>query len=479
MRELLDTPLLRLVKIMEILIYSDDWVTMRQIAKEIGYTEKTVSKDINLLKKRWGKLLDLEVSSKLGVKVHNQNVAVMGRVFNDLFNESIALKWLEEIFLYPRKNMEFFEARLFTSQSTLNRLLPRLNSTLSKMKISLLSRKKQLYIHSENEIFVRKFYATFFIELYGVNLEHFPFKFNLETLNNIICEDVLDDFQMGDDVSITFLSIFYIVSLMRESQGFHIASCSDLYTKISDRHFSYITSIFPDIKKENLSEIHNFIIKQFLDGWDSPKEKELVYAESEKLFRNIFKKLRLEPPKVVKNQMYEMIKRLFFSYKLYPFELSILFDRIKYFSLSFYKTNPELFRYFDQQLKIFSANIGYGMDSYIHYFIYWMHMIYPDLKDHSIVKTILVVSDFGQEHAEFIGHRLSSTYSNELDFSMNIDALSYANFAEQGIQKNYDIIATTIPDLPIEHHNIVLIDDYPSIENFCQIFNKLYKVQEG
>lgn len=168
-----------------------------------------------------------------------------------------------------------------------------------------------------------------------------------------------------------------------------------------------------------------------------------------------------------------MLCQLYFSYKAYPFDIAILFNRINYFAMSFRKMSPHAYRFLEDQLLQFSKNIGLDVTSLTTSLIYWLHIIYPRFHDCSIFKRVLVISDFGQPHAEFLRQRLLAMYDKELDHAMKVDAISYAAFLHTDLEEKYDIIATTIPLIPIQHDNVVLINDYPGVDDFCMLFNKL------
>ena len=53
MRELLDIPSQRMIRILEILIENEDWTTFAKLGTEINTSERTVAKDIAMLKEKW------------------------------------------------------------------------------------------------------------------------------------------------------------------------------------------------------------------------------------------------------------------------------------------------------------------------------------------------------------------------------------------------------------------------------------------
>lgn len=475
MREIIDTPVLRQIKILELLFFSDEWIFKKQIAKQIGNTEKTVSRDINILKKRWGKLLDLELSPTQGVKVHNQSVAVMGRLFNELFKESRALNLLEVIFLNPHKGIEFFEASLFTSQSTLNRIFSKLNKILSPMGFAIENDKKKYSFNGVREVEVRNFYTSFFLQMYGMNLEGFPFSVDFYMFSKTVSKDLFPNSSENDNLETAYFSMYCMVSLIRESQGFTIEPDQMTEYKISDHSYSYIRSIFPQIKRKNLYPIFDYVHSIVFLKWETPEEERLIKREAKKLLATIFEEFQMAPAEVTRKRLEDMVCQLYITQKLSRNNYCILFNRTKYFAMSFYRLNPKAYKFIEKQLERMSEKTEVDFAKSIYSFIFWLHNIYPEFRDSSHAKSVLVVSDYGTEHAEFLKQRLLMMYNKDLDRAMNVDALSYTSFLRSRPKNNYDIVVTTIPIKKVKNETILLVDDYMSANNYCTLFMELQK----
>lgn len=89
MRKLLDASSQRMIRILETFAIHEEWITLFDLSSAIGASERTVADDIANLQQRWGKSLHIEISRKNGVIMHNRNIASIGRVFTDLFNDSV------------------------------------------------------------------------------------------------------------------------------------------------------------------------------------------------------------------------------------------------------------------------------------------------------------------------------------------------------------------------------------------------------
>ena len=100
MRELLDASSQRIIGILEVLSVQKGWITLTELADHVEASERTVSADLSVLRRRWGQKLRIEISTKNGIRMGNQSTGILGSVLLDLFNDSMALNWLKEILLH-------------------------------------------------------------------------------------------------------------------------------------------------------------------------------------------------------------------------------------------------------------------------------------------------------------------------------------------------------------------------------------------
>ncbi|NMA92531.1 MAG: hypothetical protein GX973_05365 [Firmicutes bacterium] len=71
------------------------------------------------------------------MRLLNQNIAAISRVFTDIFNQSVALRWPRELLFYPRETAEYYQERLYVSRSTLLRHLMVINRFLARKGMSV------------------------------------------------------------------------------------------------------------------------------------------------------------------------------------------------------------------------------------------------------------------------------------------------------------------------------------------------------
>lgn len=417
MRELLDASSQRIIKILEVLSAHKGWTTLSDLSLAVKSSERTIAEDLSRLKKQWGSKLNIESSKKNGVRLLNQNAASIGLVFADLFNHSVALCWIKELLFHPNNPMEFYESKLFASRSTLTRLLPKINRFLSSRGMKIQYQNKQYQFLGKDEQYLRDFSASFLLEMYGLNLDKYDISVDLKVIYNLISSALVKNLDsrelawaINDDVSISYQIMFYLISIVREEQGYLVPSDYPVENEIDAKDLVFLQRSFPRLKIDHLRPIHEFMFNQH-NGWASNEERNLVDLEAKSFFQRMFSAI---PISVDEDSLYLMVftfKSVYLNAKLRPHKTSTLFDRIYYFSLSLKHTNFLLYQIVESNLKIFSQHVHFKMSSRISDLLFWMCLICPELYQFSKSKTALLIDDFGRPHAKFLAKVLSDFLS--------------------------------------------------------------------
>ena len=240
MRKILCKSHQRHLLILEILLETNDYISIASLSKLLGASKRTISDDISQLNTKYSDLLSLTISKKNGIKLVSQSVSNIEAVFRSIFSESIALQWIKELLIHPYESIEFYEKALYVSKSTLLRTLPKINSFLKGygMMIEIIEGKCNFY--GDNETFLRDFSSSFLLELYGLNFEKLDIFLDLSPIANIIFKNLKNatspenfDWVSKDDIIIVYRIMFYVVSLLRENHGYHIHSSYNVANEVS------------------------------------------------------------------------------------------------------------------------------------------------------------------------------------------------------------------------------------------------------
>ena len=470
----------RLIGILEILSVQKGWITLTALADQVEASERTVSVDLAVLRRRWGQQLKMEISTKNGIRIENQSTGILGNVLLDIFNDSMVLNWLKELLIHPDNTTKYYEEKLFTSRSTLNRLLPKINKAFAERGMWVQCRNDKYRILSSDELYLRQFFTAFLLEMYGLNLQKYDIDVDLSVLMRIIqsIEAKNQKFwsysmMAGNDVIQVYLMAFYIVSLMREEQGFSLTPYGSTETKVSPEDLTYLKSRFPHVTEENLQPINQFIYSIY-NGWESETEENLVAREAEAFFERLFARTQMNPDDRTRQQLSFMLKSLYLTQKIRAMSTSLLFDRIYYFSRSFQRSNAYLYRIIEENLQRFCRNVRLDVMPRLQDLLFWMCRAYPELSRYTQPKTALVISDFGIAHADFLVSLVSSFFNHGDLEILHVTACAGAEAPAARELERYDMVITTVPDLPASHSNVILVDDYPTSENLLKIFSMLY-----
>ncbi len=105
--------------------------------------------------------------------------------------------------------------------------------------------------------------------------------------------------------------------------------------------------------------------------------------------------------------------------------------------------------------------------------LFWICLNYPEFSKVSISKSALVISDFGKQHTDYLTQFFDSFFNNNGNTILTTTSSDYRSAITMPLQQ-YNFIISTIPDLPIDHNHIILVNDYPSTENLFEIHKMLF-----
>lgn len=479
MRNLLDRLSQRIIKILDILVTHEDWITISELAELSDASVRTISEDIGIIRRRWGEELNIEVSQKRGIKMNNQSVAAIGHVFMHLFNDSTTLKWFQEIFFFPGNSIDFYAQRIHVSRSTLMRVFPDMNDYFKTIGIEIKRTSNQYTVIGNNETHIRQLFTCYMLEFQGLELKKWDCNVDLNLVKKTIQHILTKTFEtkefsfvFSSDIVLAHYIMHYFVSLIRENQGFHDVNYNNNMsypiTPIDDEDLACLRLLFPNITAASIHPIHGFILSQFI-GWDSLEEKLLVEFQASLFYKRLFTSMPLAPKEEVRKKLEFILRSLYLTQKLNPFLNLTLFNRIRYFSMTLKKHNHSLFQCFEINLSIFSKKTGINMLTCIDYLLYWNILALPEFNLYHKTMRLLVISDFSLNHGPFIARHLKQYMEIDIP-DLTIDVGAFPEILKQRDFDRYHIIITTIPNLSIDHNNIVVINDYLTERNMFELY---------
>ena len=231
--------------------------------------------------------------------------------------------------------------------------LPEMNKYLKTIGMEMNKVNNQYRVIASDETHMRQLFAGFLLELYGLNLKKWELDVDLSLFGKIIHQTLIENleteitrFVFKDDLAEVYYIMYYLVSLVRENQGIHDTRYDRISyadASIEDEELKRLMVFFPNITFDSIRSIHGFILSQYI-GWDNEEEKRLVESETRLFYQRFFDDVQLSPAEETRKNLEFMLRSLYLSQKLRPFENSALFDRIRYFSMTIKQYNYPLYQ---------------------------------------------------------------------------------------------------------------------------------------
>lgn len=496
MHTLLDETDQRRIGILDVLIQQSGWITIGEIARIVGASERTIHSDLNYIKIKWNDRLQLDVSLKNGVRLGCHSAATLHEIQVDVFKQSTAFCFLHDLFLFPYQGIEFFSKRLFVSKSTLIRMIPKINAYLSTMNIEIECRGALYCLAASDEQELRKLLSALYIEL-NPHLTQAPDALmnvfvpgaaepvNFARLNHIVFEMLHQSSNRAavslvliDASALPQMMAFYFISLIRESQAFHIASARPLGNEISSEDIQYLIKLFPAISQESIQPIHAFLMKPFLACEDNGLDP--LDAEVKAFYERVFQALHVSCPQETQEQLVQTMKILYHYALIYPTSFTGFIRRISGFISSLQACHPVLYGVFEDSLAIFSDAMKINLQPALSDLVLRSCFLFPAFGVASPARRVFVISDSGIEHARFIASNIRSIFNGECYETVQVVPVSYVDARNpsfpSGLTKE-DILITTAPELLrlLPNQRILLFHDFPSVENYELLHKAIYR----
>lgn len=469
MRSVLDAPSQRKIKIIEMLTMADDWVTIGSLAKSLGVATKTINDDINIIRENWGEELNIESSFVYGIRINQVSSSILLKVFSDLFQESLSLKWIELVFYTPYKDIKYYSEKLHVSQSTLYRLKTKINHFFATYGIYLNSHQSVFYFTADNEIVYRKIMTTILAEVSGVFLLKMIEKELLTNLQKRTSQEVLKKYVEKHNFNLYYFTVFYYVSLVRENQGFSANKRLSNQVKVVPTNSTYLlslTSNFPRVKESQIINIEEDIVFH-LEGWENLEQKELVNQVIKQFVKELFEYLNIAYT-VEQFEIFEgVLNTVYLEQMNFGVPFSKLFNRFYYFKVKLKKENPGLHNFLFGRFTWLSEELGVNFMSYLDIIIYCLVITFPEVVLFFNAQRILVISDFSEKHAQFIVERLSNSLWTKQYSSVLFDATTKAQVGKLNTKEYQFIVSNCL--VSSEEVEVVLIDDYPTYKDISRV----------
>lgn len=207
---------LRKYKILDTIYYSNDWMTIGNLAKKTSSSERSIKYDLKELEDYTERLNGKIITSPRGIKLTLPSNIGIDYFQRNLYKSIPAFTLLEYIFFNKKISDIEAEELLFISPSSIKRLILKMKNALLPYGITISTSPFQ--IHGDERL-IRSFFSTYFNERYS--LEEWPFPNIHHPLIDILIDYIHHYFKTSSDiVDYHFLRIQLAVNITREMQGF-------------------------------------------------------------------------------------------------------------------------------------------------------------------------------------------------------------------------------------------------------------------
>ena len=149
----------RQLELIKFLYQNQEWLSFKQIQKVINCSSPIIKKDLNHFNNKFSDFLKIHITSNGALACFEPNIS-FEHLFAHYMSEATPFQLLEYIFYFPNQTIEELAEVLFTSSSTIYRMIQTIKSELEKnYAISITTNPVTLI---GNEIKIRNFYAEFF-----------------------------------------------------------------------------------------------------------------------------------------------------------------------------------------------------------------------------------------------------------------------------------------------------------------------------
>lgn len=339
MRTILDVSSQRLIKILELMLLTEQPLTIKDMSAQLNVSEKTINDDLKHIKETWGDTIGIKTSSALGTTADNLSVSLLTEIESQVLLNSVPIMFIEALIWHPHHDLNYYADLLHVSRSTLYRYLPKMNEYLNQLDICIERKLSLYYLDARNELSIRKFITSFLIDISGSN-------YSMESIvsrsQKLFLEQRIHHlFKLNKTIMPEFKTHYYVVlycvAMLREQQGFS-ATCHHLFNgthlELSDRELTLYVLKFPHLTRDIVNNIEASLLLHRANCLTIKNDANLNW-QLDMFLISTLKKLKLPDYEQDLSLMSLILKELYITEQLFPVPHHVLSNRLYFF----FKTN--------------------------------------------------------------------------------------------------------------------------------------------
>lgn len=471
MERLIQNTMIRRVRLLDILIHSNHWTSLKDLTKRLKCSQQTVLSDCDYFENEWLDYVVMEVSKNLGIRIYMNKKHSVNELYKKMMKSSSDLALLESFFFYPNKDTSFHVKRLYVSESSLYRSYKRLKLVLNDRKIDITHYQDAYVLTGENELQLRLFLVLYFCEAYEETEWPFPIeKEYIYKLVNIVTKTFPFKITLN---SIKFLMYSMAISIIRGEQGVNCPvkhdHCRGKITNktVVEKFESILRLKYPTL---NYRQFYQSIFWwEYI--WEEEGEKNRVNQWCDTILKELCSSLNVVIAEKNKLELMNWIQFIYARHRVYPFQEYIIHNRFAQSGISIKKNYPLYAQKVSDILKLLEKQTQFPWyssyyDELLHEIFFQWNELYKQLDKKYSKLIVLVLSDLGEEHEEFLSYLLKNRFPNKVDVYCSSESIRLKDEENKLI---YDLCISNYTLRDVDPQNFVVVEDIPSIKNWIDI----------
>lgn len=444
------------------------------IQKKLNYNGATLYRDIDQLNEI---ITPAQIIKRNSIALSIPTNLNNRYIFSRIMSNSSEFSLIEEIFFHEHHSLQSLSDKLFLSQSTVKRMIKKINSILKEYDIVITSFPIKI---TGTEKHVCNLIIRIFEEKYSNH--NFPFKKEIPyALEKIISQNLKKESLHLNypDIEQAKLMISVIMKRMQNGNSKILTNFNlpEIYWDSLNKPFykRIFKSIFKiDLTKQNISYLfYPFFRNKFALDFKQLNQLQNEFPEVKKIlinFKKLINNIAIHYSIEIENEK-DLIFHLYNTNELTLTFSHIIYNKSKEFLDTLTEYNEEFIIYMNKNLvQLGIEKNKQNGDIYALPYIlvtHWKNLAIQLQKSKpKILVGLLFDSDI--EHMLFIKDLLSNKFAYQLDIVL------IENLQIKKLEKNIgklDLIVTNVPELNINFHEIICTSMYPSPSD-------LYKIEQ-
>lgn len=472
MLKILDNFSERIINIIHMLFKSDGKIHIDNILNSLDISDKTLYDDFRFINENWGHIIEINFSESEEICAPKMSMSTFLELQSIILLDTVSIKILKSIFFYPYQKLSFHINRLHLSSSTFYKYIHLINDYLDEYEMTIENNQSCYHISSPNELRLRRFFTTFFLQVSGYSSKMF-----LDTEMNLFLKERIATLykKNGHEITSIMLSYYadlYYFSLIREEQGFRLTPPKNFlgnWVNLSDEEHKFFNEHFKNITITNIKNVECFILvhhHKFTSYTDNNLDKAIP-----NFLNNIVKIFKLDTMEKKDTFVIDFLKDLYLSESFMKVPLHLVTNKYIYFTNEASKNNSWVIYKLKYLISKLSDETGIDFNYHEDFIIYNIIIHLPEIMENRLTQHILIISDNSKAHAEFLCERIQTELNLAPSSSQHVKCIYKEDLVMIDIH-SYDLIITN--SIPInEKIESILINSFPTFADLQKIKKNL------